>query len=278
MDFEAEKVRAGQRGVRAWLRQLDGILRGDATRLPALRRGTIEASPGGLAVVLVVLGMIYGACMGCFALFKMGGPNFWQPFASMLKVPALFFLTLIVTLPSLYVFNALVGSRLTLSTVVRLLIAALCVMLAVLASLGPIVAFFSVSTTSYSFMVLLNVVVFAASGFLGLVFLLQTLHRLSVAQRPAPDDPATPPALASEASPAFVEEPGALDRLGDQVLGHHVKTVFRIWVVVFGLVGAQMSWVLRPFVGDPASPFVWFRPRTSNFFQAVAQTLSNLFS
>ena len=62
------------------------------------------------------------------------------------------------------------------------------------------------------------------------------------------------------------------------MLGHHVKTVFRIWVVVFGLVGAQMSWVLRPFVGDPASPFVWFRPRTSNFFQAVAQTLSNLFS
>ncbi len=127
-------------------------------------------------------------------------------------------------------------------------------------------------------MVLLNVVVFASSGFLGLVFLLQTLHRLSVAQRPALDDPATPPPLASDASLAFVEEPGALDRLGDQVLGHHVKTVFRIWVVVFGLVGAQMSWVLRPFVGDPASPFLWFRPRTSNFFQAVASTLSNLFS
>ncbi len=278
MDFEADKVRAGQRGVRAWLRQLDGILRGDATRLPALRRGTIEASPGGLTVVLVALGMIYGACMGCFALFKMGGANLWQPFASMIKVPALFFLTLIVTLPSLYVFNALVGSRLALSTVVRLLIAALCVMLTVLASLGPIVAFFSVSTTSYPFMVLFNVVVFAASGFLGLAFLLQTLHRLSVAHRSPPDDPATPPPPASGASPAPPEEPGALDRLDDQVLGHHVKTVFRIWVVVFGLVGAQMSWVLRPFVGSPDMPFVWFRPRTSNFFQAVAQAFSNLFS
>jgi hypothetical protein len=41
--------------------------------------------------------------------------SFMQIPASMLKVPALFLLTLIVTLPSLYVFNALVGSRLTMA-------------------------------------------------------------------------------------------------------------------------------------------------------------------
>ena len=35
-----------------------------------------------------------------------------QVLASMVKVPLLFYLTLLVTLPSLYVFNALVGSRL----------------------------------------------------------------------------------------------------------------------------------------------------------------------
>ena len=34
-----------------------------------------------------------------------------------------FFLTLLVTLPSLYVFNAPVGSRLTVAAVVRLLVA-----------------------------------------------------------------------------------------------------------------------------------------------------------
>ncbi len=49
--------------------------------------------------------------------------------------------------------------------------------------LGPIVAFFSLSTTSHPFMVLLNVVVFAVSGILGLAFLVQTLHRLSVADQ-----------------------------------------------------------------------------------------------
>ena len=49
-------------------------------------------------------------------------------------------------------------------------------------------------------------------------------------------------------------------------------------MIVFGLVGAQMGWVLRPFVGNPNLPFTWFRGRESNFFQAVLQTFLNLFS
>lgn len=278
MDSGDGRAKPSGRGVAAWLRQLDRILRGDATRLSELRRGTIDMRAGGLTALLVVLGMTYGACVGCFALFKAGGPNGLQVVSSMLKFPALFFLTLLVTLPSLYVFNALVGSRLTPATVVRLLLAALAVMIAVLSSLGPIVAFFSVSTTSYSFMVLLNVVVCAVSGLLGLLFLLQTLHRLSVAESTPPEEPVPVPVATDEevVLTRFVE-PGALDPLEGQVLGRHVKTVFRIWIIVFGLVGAQMGWVLRPFIGDPARPFAWFRPRESNFFQAVWAALVSLF-
>ena len=261
-----------------WVRELDRILRGDATRPSVLRRGQVDVPAGGLAVVIVLLGLLYGAGMGCFALFKPEGPSWPQLVASAVKVPLLFFLTLLVTFPSLYVFNALVGSRLSLASLLRLLIAALGVLLALLASLGPIVAFFSVITTSYSFMVLLNVAVFAVSGFLGLGFLLQTLHRLSLVQ-PDPVTP-TPPARPGDEALDFVEiEPtGALDRTEDQVLGRHVKTVFRCWVVLFGLVGAQMGWVLRPFIGDPNRPFTWFRPRESNFFEAVFHALMDLFS
>jgi hypothetical protein len=264
-----------------WLKQLDRILRGEATRLSALRAGTVEVPAGGLSAVIAALGAAYGACMGCFALFKVGGPAFWQMVASAVKVPALFFLTLLVTLPSLYVSNALVGSRLSLATVVRLLVAALGVLVAALASLGPIVAFFSVITTNYSFMVLLNVLVFALSGLLGLGFLLQTLHRLSVARRERPE-PA--PAEVVEAigeekgGPPAGATPGALEPMEGQVLGRHVRTVFRCWVVLFGLVGAQMGWVLRPFIGDPNRPFAWFRPRESNFFEAVYHALLSLLS
>lgn len=155
---------------RAW-RDLDRILRGEATSPLALHLGEVNVPVGGLSVVLTFLDMVYGACMGTYAIFR-GSPSAgWQVLASVLKVPAHFFLTLAVTLPLLYVFNALVGSRLSVRSVVQLLVAALAVIMAVLASLGPIVAFFSASTTSYAFMQLLNVAVFAVSGLLGMSFL-----------------------------------------------------------------------------------------------------------
>jgi len=49
-------------------------------------------------------------------------------------------------------------------------------------------------------------------------------------------------------------------------------------VIVFGLVGAQMGWVLRPFIGNPDVPFTWFRVRESSFFEAVWNALMKLFS
>ncbi|HEX8236052.1 MAG TPA: hypothetical protein VF600_08855 [Abditibacteriaceae bacterium] len=282
-------------GVTGWLRQLDGLLRGEATRLSALRNGTIDISPDGLAIVIMVLGLIYGLCMGCYALFQAGGPSWPQMLSTMGKVPLLFGLTLLVTFPSLYVFNALVGSRLSLASMLRLIVAALAVMLAILASFGPIVAFFSMSTTSYHFMLLLNVIVFAVAGFLGLKFLLHTLHRLSIARNmPEEAKHSSSTGSSSTASVAThtaalqtapaqsglatnTASAGALDRLDEQVLGDEVKIVFRVWILVFGLVGAQMSWVLRPFLGHPGTEFALLRARESNFFEGVLSALSHLF-
>ena len=279
-DDNGLNARRGRSGLPTWFQELDRLLRGELTGVSSLREGGIDLSPRRLSACIIILAMVYGACMGTFALFQVGsdlrliaslshvsgiprtgkslivvaavdqvlhfrifdgtgkmvvdtdatsltqharqiedlkrqleslwprpeltqsetarviaevtsivgrplptsGPNVLQVVASMVKVPLLFYLTLLVTLPSLYVFNALVGSRLSLSTVIRLLVASLGVIVTVLASLGPIVAFFSVSTTSYPFMVLFNVVVFAVAGVLGLTFLLQTLQRLNVAE------------------------------------------------------------------------------------------------
>jgi hypothetical protein len=269
----------------AWIQHLDRLLRGEATSLPQLQRGRLDIPILGLCVVITILGMIYGACMGLFAVTGSGSGAAMQIPASMIKLPLLFFLTLIVTLPSLYVFNALVGSRLNFIEVIRLLIGSLAVMLAVLSSLGPIVAFFSVSSTSYQFMLLLNVIVCALSGFLGLSFLLQTLHRMTYARNwieppPAPAEPVQPPEATdlTGSPPPLPHEAGALDAMQQEhVLGPHVRTIFRIWVIVFGLVGSQMSWVLRPFVGQPGRPFEWFRPKESNFFEGVWHLFTSMF-
>ena len=276
-----------------WIKGLDHLLRGEATRPEMLHEGRIDVPVGGMAVVVVALAMLYGICMGSYSVFKVVDPTvvppaqwYMQLVATAVKVPALFLLTLVVTFPSLYVFNALVGSQLTIVPVLRLLVASLAVNSAVLASLGPIVAFFSVSTESYPFMVLFNVLMFSVAGLLGLIFLLQTLNRLSISahgpSRPRDVVASSPEGQQPEEGPPLdaepIEEPGALDAIEGHMLGRHVKVVFRCWVIVFALVGAQMGWVLRPFIGNPHEPFQWLRSRESNFFEAVFQTLISLFT
>lgn len=276
-----------------WLRELDRLLRGELTQVSVLREQGFALPLRGTTVLITLLGSITGVCMGTFALLHQDGAKLEQLVASTVKVPALFLLTLLVTFPSLYVFNALIGSRLRLMSNLRLLVGALGVTLAVVASFGPIVAFFSLSTTSYPFIVLLNVVAFGIAGALGLTFLLLTLHRLSLLddepQQPQPvsvAETATQPTSNSQAggdqqpvaSPdqLITRQISAIERMPQHVLGRHIWTVFRIWIVVFALVGSQMSWILRPFIGNPNEPFTWFRPRQSNFFEAVWNALQNL--
>jgi hypothetical protein len=279
--------------MKDWFRQLDRLLRGDEMR-EALARGEIELQVGGLALVAILMGAIYGVCMGVFALTGSGSNAPIQIVASAVKVPALFLLTLAVTFPSLYVFNALMGSRLGMVSVLRLLVASIGIMMTVLASLGPIVAFFALTTTSYPFMKLLNVAAFSVAGFLGGGFLLRTLHRLTLVEEPRTWRMSPPPRADAPSVPPVVSQPGdpqppiphqpatppqhvITPMFPPLKPGASVRAIFRVWVLVFGLVGAQMAWIMRPFIGDPNQPFSWFRPKQSNIFEAIVAALVHLF-
>lgn len=255
----------------AWLKELDELLRGRKTDSRTLAQGTGHLSAGRFFVLIVILGMIYGAFMGLYALLNRTPPCYQQWIASTVKVPAVFLLTLVVTFPSLYVFNALLNTRLTLAGTLRAITAALTVNLAVLASLGPITGFFSLTTGSYVFMKLLNYAFFAVAGIIGLTTLVTMLNRLeSVPPVPAPPDPVPQPAAPeAAAAPLPVAEPAA-----DEARG---SAVFRVWVLLYIFVGAQMGWVLRPLIGDPKQSFEWFRARDSNVFMDVLRTLGALF-
>lgn len=281
-----ERLRRTTRYLHEHLIGLDQLLRGDATRPESLGGEPPELSARGMAAIAVLLAMFYGACMGSFSLLKevpedLNDPYgpFLQVVASVIKTPALFLLTLVVTLPSLYVSNAMIGSRLTLLGMTRLLTASIAVNLAVLASLGTIVLFFSLTTNSYPFILLLNVAAFSAAGALGLMFLLQTLHRILASNEVCAEDegaPQTPEEPAPNEESEGNADPAAIDMPAGQVLGRHTKQVFCCWLVLFSLVGAQMGWVLRPFIGNPDLAFTFFRPKESNFFAAVLGALGKL--
>lgn len=249
------------------LRALDSLLRGQQTTAEKLR----ESAPGlSLRMFLpwsAALGAAYGFFMGWYAISTGGRDAAMQAFASTVKLPLLFLATLLVTFPSLYVFNALVGCRLTFTATLRLLVAAIVVNLAVASSLGPILGFFTLSTTSYAFIVLLNVALLGVAGVIGLSFLLKTLRTLALAA--AAESYYERAAKAHEEGvPPPLEEP-------HEVLGA-ANMIFRVWIIIYALVGAQMGWILRPFIGHPGSTFEWFRPRDGNFFQAVFQSFRAL--
>jgi len=239
------------------LRDIDRTLRGEfrddigSIRLPSLLFANL------------LLAALYGICMGFFGLFARGSEwEYRQMIACVVKVPALFLLTFLVTFPSLYVFNTLFGSRQSLGHLARLVTAAAGVLLAVLAGLGPIVAFFSVTTINYPFAVLMNVAAFAFAGALGLLNLFKTLRYLAGKAKVA----AVVEDEGGEVQVPLVSSEPTIDMTKS-------RGVFLLWIVLVVLVGMQMSWVLRPFIGSPDMPFAWFRDRTGSFAEAVGKAL-----
>jgi len=243
-------------------RHIDRLLRGGYTREEDLRDGRIDVPVGTLVVASLLLGATYGLFMGLYAALRDGNPTGMQLLAGAIKVPLLFLLTLVVTFPSLYVFSALSGSRLAFRQTLRLLMVAIGVDLALLASFAPVLGFFTLSTDSYPFLVLLNVALFAVSGVSGLVVLRRALA--VVFHDPEAPTPEPEPVEKRTFAPPRRRRGGA-------------RTVFRIWILVYGVVGAQMGWILRPFIGAPDLAFEWFRARESNFFEAVVRALVALF-
>lgn len=198
-------------------------------------------------VTFLTLSTFYGAVMGAQGLFH-GRPEGWMfVLASAIKLPLLFSLTLAICLPLLYVLNVLIGPRARFSVVLALIMSSIAVTSIVLASCAPIVGFFMLSTDSHAFIKILNVFVFGVAGIYGVWYLGQGLSVLS------------PP-------PVQVEDKAA-------PAGNGTSAIKTWWLVTYGLVGTQMAWLMRPFIGDPNMPFSIFRQQESNFYIHMMETL-----
>jgi hypothetical protein len=69
------------------------------------------------------------------------------------------------------------------------------------------------------------------------------------AQRPQPLPQATPPSM----------------------------TLLYVWILLFGFVGTQLAWTLRPFFGSPGMEFSLYRQIDGNFYAEIFRTISGLF-
>ena len=133
--------------------------------------------------------------------------------------------TFAVALPGFFVVNTLAGVRDDFAAVLRAMLAAqagLTAVLAALAALAPLTLFAYAAVARYESAILFNALCFAAASLAGQALLARFYRPLE------------------KRNPVH-------------------RTLRRLWLVLYGFVGVQMGWTLRPFIGRPGSPQQFFR-------------------
>jgi hypothetical protein len=222
----------------ALLRIADDVLRGEARssgQAPA-----IDSSWRTLTWFVVGFGMFYGGVMGTYGGF--GGPRMWQVVYSAVKVPFLLFTTFLLSLPSFFVINTLLGLRSDFARVLRALLSTQAGLTIILSALAPYTAFWYVSGSRYQPAILFNGVMFAVAS-VSAQWMLRRSYK---------------PLVESNSKHRWM---------------------LRAWLVIYVFVGIQMGWVLRPFIGDPTAPVQFFREGSwTNAYEVVIQMIWDVLS
>jgi hypothetical protein len=254
---------------------------------------------------------LYGAVVG-------SSHGFAQALSSAVKLPLLFLATLAICLPTLYLFNLVFGARLSVMQAVTLIMISITVTAVITLAFAPISLFFLITAHNYSFFKLLNVAILILAAAVGLRFLTAGMaelnrHRaMAAATEPTLAVPSTVEALEERPSPALVgaaadpngsaaTEMAGVPRAPAVVVPSHSAsgrttaatapvvtaaqpvrpmstTLLYIWIALFGFVGTQLAWTLRPFFGSPDEPFALFRQIDGTFYGDVFATIGRLFT
>ena len=192
------------------------------------------------SISILLLGALYGTVMGLLSLLQGEAVSVavkaGMPALSAVKLPALYFLTLFIIFPPIYVMNAFAGAKLGFRKMAAVMLFGTAVTLMLLASLATVALFFSLTSRNASFVKLLHMVFFLFAGWAGWSQMLRCLGRSSAGgARPA-------------ATPAWLTA---------------------CWIGLYAFVGLELSWVMRPYFGTPGQPFEFFRPRGGNLYEAM---------
>jgi len=185
-----------------------------------------------LLLISFLLFGVYGFVMGI-------NHSFMQAITSFVKVPLLFYLSLIICLPVMYVFNTFLGSFLTFAQTIALILTSFVISSSILISFAPVVVFFLLINSGYQFMILLHVGVFTVSGISGMIALRNSLEYACSQHNVYPKQ--------------------------------GIK-IFIVWVFIFAFVGTQLVWNLKPFIGDNNMAYELFRHSKGNFYLHTLKT------
>jgi hypothetical protein len=166
-----------------------------------------------LLIVIFVFGAVYGAIVGLFA----GGRQIAYAAA---KIPLVLVATTVLCLPTFYVFNSLLGSRLTIGQTTMMLFLLAATVAVLLIAFAPIAWFFTVSTGGPGFMAGFHIAVFAIGLIVGV---------------------------------RWVDEARRYLRHLEGDAASVAGGFYTLWIALYTVVGCQMAYYLRPLIS--AGPF-----------------------
>ena len=187
-------------------------------------------------MAIILCGALAGASVGAW----MSG---LQLFYVATKIPLLLLGTLLIGLPSMALFGRLTGCSLGFTDCANLALFSIARTAIVLGALSPATTYFAFTLptrgqSAYRVIVLSQVLVFALAGFVGVATLKNKLAGL---------------------------------------VPNHAKRyyIMSLWMAIYSFVGAQLTWMMRPFLGNPGMPVEYFRSYgerigvNSNFYLSV---------
>jgi hypothetical protein len=209
---------------------------------------------------------IYGAIIGASSSWQ-------QVISSAIKLPALYLITLLICLPTLYFFDILFGSILTFGQYAALILTTVSVISVLLFSFAPVTLFFLISIHDYNFFLLFNVAIFTITGLVGIKMFYSGMQSITtegeiISTEVYPVDDFLPSGSVSKAVDKTFRVEDGLQKTRIRLL--------KLWLVLYGLVGCQLGWTLRPFFGAPGETFNLFRNLEGNFYAQVWRSILTL--
>jgi hypothetical protein len=222
---------------------------------------------------------VYGAIIGASSGWQ-------QVISSAIKLPALYLITLVICLPTLYFFDILFGSKLTFGQYGALILTTVSVISVLLFSFAPVTLFFLISIHEYNFFLLFNVAIFAITGLVGVKMFYEGMRSVTSVEAEIPDKRqfaddqydagAMDDFLPVDAISQAVDRSKNVVKVDDGLQKTRTR-LLQLWLVLYAMVGCQLGWTLRPFFGAPSEPFQLFRALEGNFYGQVWRSLLTLF-
>lgn len=201
---------------------------------------------GALFLIAVIFYAIFGAIIG--SIWASGNDallGLQQSLISSIKLPMLYLITSAICFPTLFFFLSFVGIKQNGRQLLSLILIALTITSVILASFAPVSLFFRITAQNYYFFKLINIGIIGIASSIGFYLYYKAISK-------------------------------AISEINEESAQVKGRVFLWLWMLLFAIIGAQLSYTLSPFFGDPTQAATLFGGGESNFISDVIITIKNL--